>query len=150
MIRFYYSKKNIEICILIMSSKNSERTQITFEFPIKCSRSILFEYISTPSGLASWFSENVVTKSNKQLEFIFEDGEKIEATILKITPNTSIRFHLADSLPEEFLELEIDEDELTSDLVLRVTEFCNPNQVSEYQELWDSEFEQLKTVLGVS
>ena len=43
------------INILSMASKNIFR----IEFPIRSSLKILFNQISTPSGLSEWFADNV-------------------------------------------------------------------------------------------
>ena len=36
----------------------------TLEFPVRCSPSILFEFLSTPAGLGEWFADKVDERDN--------------------------------------------------------------------------------------
>ena len=47
----------------------------TLEFPIKTSVSVLYKRLSTPSGLAEWFADNVNIK-NDILTFYWEGSEE--------------------------------------------------------------------------
>ena len=37
----------------------SDKTKYEMEFPIHASPSLLFQYISTPSGMQEWYADNV-------------------------------------------------------------------------------------------
>ncbi|NBC57576.1 MAG: SRPBCC domain-containing protein, partial [Bacteroidetes bacterium] len=36
-----------------------DKVKIELEFPIQASPSLLYQYISTPSGLSEWFADNI-------------------------------------------------------------------------------------------
>ena len=40
----------------------SDKIKFELEFPIQASPQLLFQYISTPSGLSEWFADNVNSK----------------------------------------------------------------------------------------
>jgi hypothetical protein len=37
----------------------SKKQLFTLEFPVRCSPSILYEFLSTPAGLQEWFADKV-------------------------------------------------------------------------------------------
>ena len=37
----------------------SKKQQYTLEYPVRCSPTILYEFLSTPSGLQEWFADKV-------------------------------------------------------------------------------------------
>jgi uncharacterized protein YndB with AHSA1/START domain len=128
--------------------KKQSREQVVIEYPINCSPSILFNYISNASGLQEWFAHKVTTKSRTDFVFQFDDGEETKATLLKSVNNKLSRFKWENTADEEFMELEIIVDELTEDVAIKVTEFCNTDEKREIEELWHSQFETLRDVVG--
>ncbi len=42
----------------------SKKQQFTLEYPVRCSPSILFEFLSTPAGLQEWFADKVDERDN--------------------------------------------------------------------------------------
>ena len=129
-------------------SKKQGRVEVVLEFPIKCSPSILFNYISSASGLQEWFAHKVTLKSRLDYVFTFDDGQELKATLLKTVNNKLVKFHFENSQPDEYIEMEIMIDELTEDLALKVTEFCNEDEKRETEELWHAQVETLKDVMG--
>jgi uncharacterized protein YndB with AHSA1/START domain len=129
-------------------SKKQGRVEVVLEFPIKCSPSILYNYISSASGLQEWFAHKVTLKSRLDYVFTFDDGQELKATLLKSVNNKLVKFHFENSLPDEYIEIEIIIDELTEDLALKVTEFCNEDEKRETEELWHAQVETLKDVMG--
>ena len=67
-----------------MASKNI----FQIEFPIRSSLRILYNQISTPSGLSEWFADNV-NLNGKNYTF-FWDGDEQEAELLSKKNNQSI------------------------------------------------------------
>ena len=53
----------------------SDRIKFEMEFPIKVSQKLLFQYISTPSGLSEWFADNVNSRGEIFI-FIWDDSEE--------------------------------------------------------------------------
>lgn len=130
--------------------KKQSREQVVLEFPVKCSPGLLYNYIFSASGLQEWFAHKVVTKSRLDYVFEFDDGQVLKATLQKAVNNKLVRFHFENSQEDEYIEMEIIVDELTEDVALKVTEFCNPGERREIEELWHSQIETLKDVIGAA
>lgn len=129
-------------------ANKAERVQIVLEFPIHCSPNILFPYLSTAGGLSDWFAPKVDSKSRTEFSFTFEDGEVMNAKLSKMIPNKLVRFELDKNHEGEYFEMEIIVDELTEDVAIKVTEFCNINEKRETEEVWHTEIEGLKQAIG--
>ena len=61
----------------------SDRIKFEMEFPIKVSQKLLFQYISTPSGLSEWFADNVNSRGEIFI-FIWDDSEAVSYTHLTL------------------------------------------------------------------
>ena len=113
---------------------------------IKSSPNILFNYISTPSGLLEWFADDVNVKG-KRYTFIW-DGEETNAELLKRVNGKYVRFQWEDSQEDEFFEMEIKKDELTGDIALMVTDYTDEDEAEEISMLWESQVQDLRNALG--
>ena len=60
----------------------SDKIKFELEFPIQASSQLLYQYISTPSGLSEWFADDVMVK-DKIFTFFWEGSEQ-EAKLLKL------------------------------------------------------------------
>ena len=118
----------------------------SIEFPIHSSINILFKRLSTPSGLAEWFADDVSIKNNTFI-FHWEDSQQ-SAELVKKKENEFIKFRWADN-KEGFFEFRIEIDDMTSDVSLIVTDFAEDED--EEQEgilLWETQIENLRRALG--
>ena len=52
-----------------------EKIKYELEFPITSSPQLLYQYISTPSGLSEWFADNVNSRG-EFFTFIWDDAEE--------------------------------------------------------------------------
>ncbi|MDP2176531.1 MAG: START-like domain-containing protein [Bacteroidota bacterium] len=129
-------------------TKKMKRVEINLEFPIRCSPSILFNYISNPSGLQEWFAHKVISKSRLDFEFEFDDGTINKAKLLKSVNNRLTRFKWENSPENEFMEIEIIVDELTDDVAIKITEQCSEEEMRGLKELWESQIDTLRHVVG--
>ena len=129
-----------------MKSSLSKNKKYTLEFPIKSSPLILFEFLSTPSGLTQWFADQVDVFHNDFT--FFWDNNPSKAKMIEQHENERIRFHWHDSPSDEFFEFKIQTAEITGDTVLLVTDFANPKDLKDAQRLWDSQVHELKMRLG--
>lgn len=125
----------------------ASRQKLVLEFEIRSSPAILYNYISTPSGLVEWFADDVNIKKTKTYTFIW-DGEESTAELVKKVPGKYIRFHWVDSEEGEYFEFEIKKDELTRDIALVVTDWCDEDDIEETELLWESQVQDLKNALG--
>ena len=126
----------------------SDRIKFEMEFPIKVSQKLLFQYISTPSGLSEWFADNVNSRGEIFI-FIWNDSEESAKLIKKIN-NDKIQFQwLDDEETDYYFELRIQFDEITKDVSLIVTDFAeDEDEVEESKLLWTNQISDLKKVLG--
>ena len=118
------------------------------EFQITSSVSILYNRLSTPSGLAVWFADDVIIKD--KIYSFFWDGHKQDANLLNKKDNQFIRFKwVDDEETESYFEFKIQIDDITQDLALIVTDFAeDEDEKQEQTELWSKQIQQLKRAIG--
>jgi len=127
----------------------SDRIKYEMEFPIKVSQRLLFQYLSTPSGLSEWFADNVNSRGEKFI-FIWDDSEEV-ANLISKKMSEKIKFQWdEDEDTDYFFELRIQFDEITKDVSLIVTDFADEDEVEESKMLWTNQIADLKKVLGSS
>ena len=125
----------------------SEKTKYEMEFPITASPQLLYQYISTSSGLSEWFADNV--NSRGEIFTFIWDGEAEKASAKK--SSEKVRFRWIDEDENEtnyFFEFRIQEDELTKDVSLVITDFAEEDEIEESKQLWETQIAELKLVLG--
>lgn len=123
------------------------RVKFQSEFVINASPSLIYNYISNPSGLSEWFADNVNSRGEKYT-FIW-DGDEETAFLIKNKQDTYVRFQWEDDEDTKyFFELNIVEDDLTGDVSLMITDFADEDEIDEAKLLWESQIEDLKKVLG--
>ncbi len=133
---------------LNMSTGNA-RIKIELEYPLRSSPTIIYQYISNPSGLQSWFADHVGVKSGTQYVFQWEDGTKTEANLVKNVVNKYVKFSISGSpTPDEFLEFRIQQDEITGDVDLLITEFVDSGEEEMAASIWDAAVDNLRYIIG--
>jgi uncharacterized protein YndB with AHSA1/START domain len=125
----------------------ASRQKLILEFEIRSSPAILYNYISTPSGLVEWFADDVNIRKGKDYTFIWE-AEEMKAELVKKVPGKYIRFEWEDAEDGEYFEFEIKKDELTRDIALVITDWCDDDDTEETELLWGSQVQDLKNALG--
>jgi len=126
----------------------SHLTKYTLEFPINSSVNILYNRLSSSSGLSEWFADDVMI--DDKIFTFFWDGSDQKAKLLKLKMNQFIRFKWEDNdTQEDYFEFLIQVDELTSDVSLIITDFAEDEQDQEEQtELWNKQISILKGAIG--
>lgn len=122
------------------------RTKLKLEYLFNCSPKLLYRFISSPSGLESWFADQV-NINDDTYEFKWE-GSSSKAKLLENRLNSHTKFQWEESEDEEYFEFRVRQDELTGELSLTITDFCDTNEQEENQMLWDASVNQLRTRLG--
>jgi uncharacterized protein YndB with AHSA1/START domain len=125
-------------------------TKTTLEYEINASRRMLYPYISTASGLAQWFAEDVSVDEDKNFHFIW-DGEVHKAKMAAHRTNNFVKFEfLNDMIDEEhaYTEIRLEQNELTQAVFLRVIDYSDIEDEEEVHELWDNIIHELKEIVG--
>jgi uncharacterized protein YndB with AHSA1/START domain len=124
-----------------------EKVKYEMEFPIHASPSLLYQYISTPSGLSEWYADNV---NSRGVDFIFIwEGSEEQAKLLGKKNGERIKFRWdEDEGTDYYFELRIQVDEITKDVSLMVTDFAEEDEIDEGKMLWENMISSLKHILG--
>ncbi|MCL5244175.1 START-like domain-containing protein [Cellulophaga sp. 20_2_10] len=125
----------------------SDKINYELEFVIQSSPQMLYQYISTPSGLSEWFADNVNSRGEK-FTFIWDGSEEV-ANLLKKKSDEFIRFTWEEEEDDScYFELRIKVDDITSDVSLFISDFADEDEVEEGKLLWTNQISSLKQVLG--
>ena len=122
------------------------KIRIQFEYVINCSPKVLYNRLSTASGLTEWFADNVKIRG-KKYTFIWDESEQVAEMVLH-KENRLVRFNWLDEDEETYFEFKITRDELTGDVSLLITDFTDEGEEDETRGLWDAQVADLKHVLG--
>ena len=136
----YISKKKVSM---------DQKVRYEIEFPVNSSPQLLYQYISTPSGLAEWFADDVNSRG-EFFTFIWDDTQE-KARLASKKSGEKVKFRWVDDKNKDtdyFFELHILEDELTKDVSLLVVDFAEKNEIPEASQLWENQISDLKHVLG--
>ncbi|MBF8151553.1 SRPBCC domain-containing protein [Winogradskyella sp. F6397] len=126
-----------------------EKEKYEMEFVIQASPSLIYTYISTPSGLSEWFADNV--NSRGELFTFIWDGSEEQAKLLSKKSGERIKFRwLSDEEDGAscYFEIRIQVDEITKDVSLMITDYAEDDEIDEGKMLWENQISSLKQVLG--
>lgn len=125
------------------------RLKFEIEFTIHASPNMLFQYISTPSGLSEWFAENV--NSRGEIYSFLWDGVEEKAKLIGKKNDEKVKFRwIADEDSSYYFEMKIVEDDITKDVSLVITDFSEEDEMEESKLLWESQIHDLRQVLGAN
>jgi uncharacterized protein YndB with AHSA1/START domain len=133
----------------ILKKYMGKKKEFVIEYDFQSSPQLLFQYLSTASGLSEWFSDDVNYRGEKYT-FFWGDSEEY-ARVLSKKVNERIRYQWINGEDDEedyFFEFKIQMDEITKDVSLIVTDFTDEDELEEAKLLWDSLISDLKQVLG--
>jgi len=124
----------------------SKKQLFTLEYPVRCSPSILFEFLSTPAGLQEWFADKV---DERDSVFSFSwNGSVDKAEVLETVEDKSIKFHWLHAPKEEFFEFFIEKSEVTNQTILTVRDFAEKRDIKDQSQLWASQLKDLFHRIG--
>ncbi len=127
-----------------------QQEKIHLEYFLKAtSKAVIWDAISTPSGLERWFADRI---KSDQKQFIFQWGkeETREAEVISCRNGHFIRFHWTDEEETKtYFEMKLNFDELTNEIILEITDHASPEEVDDQKELWESLIEKLRRNYGV-
>jgi uncharacterized protein YndB with AHSA1/START domain len=129
------------------SSVKEPKGKFVLEFVIGTSRAILYEFLTTPSGLSEWFADDV--NIHDGVFTFYWDGSEQKALLLDFKEEQFIRFQWMDKPEGSYFEFKIEIDDLTGDVSLMVTDFADEgSDLETSKRLWDSQIHTLMHVIG--
>ncbi|MBL7705418.1 MAG: ATPase [Taibaiella sp.] len=124
----------------------SKKNLFTVEVPVRCSPSILFEFLSTPSGLQEWFADEV---DQRDETFYFSwDGSTDEAELLESEENVFVKFRWDYYNDDEYFEFRIAQSDVTNETILQISDFADKAEIKDQQQLWNRQINDLKHRIG--
>jgi len=121
-------------------------TKIELEFILKSSERILFNRLSTASGLSEWFADDV-TVSDKIFTFVWEGVEE-KAEMISKKDQQYVKFKWLESEEDTYFEFRIQTHDITKEIALIITDFAIEDEKEEVVELWETQINELKHILG--
>jgi len=116
------------------------------EFEMRASPKMLYNYISTPSGLAAWFANDVNIRDGIY-SFIWS-GSAARAKTLAMRDSQIVAFQWLDEEDKSYFVFEIVQDDITGDVALVITDFAFPGEMEQNIRLWNSQIHDLMQVIG--
>jgi uncharacterized protein YndB with AHSA1/START domain len=122
----------------------SKKKEFTIERTFRASPTILYNFLTTPSGLVQWFADHV-DKTGDNFSFYW-NGNKETATIVSFSEEEHLKIQWDDQ--DHFILYEIDKSEVTGETVLFVTDFAEEDEMDDQIQLWESQLDDLTKCMG--
>ena len=145
----YISKLQIKYEGNKMKNRMTDKHKIELEYLLKTSPKVFENMVSTPSGLAEWYADDVNIKED--IYTFYWDGSEEQAKLLSKKAGHHMRWKWLREEEEEddtFFEIQFEVDPMTKTLVLHITDFAGNDDIEEVKMLWESSIQELKRVLG--
>ncbi|MBX3241105.1 MAG: ATPase [Chitinophagaceae bacterium] len=124
----------------------SKKQLYTLEYPVRCSPSILYEFLSTPAGLQEWFADRVDERDDV-FSFSWNDATD-KAEILEAEEDKFVRFRWLHTPKDEYFEFAIEKSEVTNQTILVIKDFAEKRDIQDQSRLWDYQVKELFHRLG--
>ncbi len=124
----------------------SKKQLYTLEYPVRSSPNILYEFLSTSSGLQEWFADKV---DDQDGVFSFSwNGSEETAEVLDSEEDKFIRFHWSNAPKGEYFEFRIVKSEVTNQTILIINDFAEKKEIKDQTRLWDHQLKDLFHRIG--
>lgn len=138
------AKKSI---VIDVKTGPEPKGRFELEYVVHSSAPILFEFLTSPSGLSEWFCDDVNIR-NGVYSFKWDDNEQ-QARVVKLLEEKQVRFQWVDRHDNSYFEFRIERDDLTNDISLLVVDFAETAEDRASSTLlWNSQVDKLLHVLG--
>lgn len=127
--------------------KKEPAGKFEMEFILHAPIGLLYDFLTTPSGLAEWFADDVDLKNDI---YTFNwDGSKQHAKIVAAKLDSFIRLHWMDKPEGTYFEFRILADELTNEISLMITDFGDgDDDIKTSRQLWQAQIQRLIKSMG--
>lgn len=125
------------------------KEKFELEFLVNASAKIIYQCLSTPSGLSEWFADDVNVRDDI-FTFIWEGTEE-SAKIITRRKDEFVKYQWMEDFEageKVFFEIRIHIDAMTKELALIVTDFAEPDDIEDAKLLWASQIDALSHILG--
>ncbi len=123
-------------------SKKEPKGKYTLEYVMNTTVAILFEFLSSPSGLVEWFADEASIYEGVYT-FVW-DGSAQKAKITGVKENEFIRLQWLEKTDGTYFEFRIMVDAIAKDVSLIITDFLDDDSdLDTSKRLWDSQIEKL-------
>ena len=144
-----------KIFFILLQQPNYEYNQIemskkqlfTLEFPVRCSPSILYEFLATPAGLQEWFADKVDEWDNVY-SFSWNGEKPDKSEVVEKEQDKFIRYHWLHSEKGEYFEFRIEKTEVSNQTVLLVKDFAEKSEIRDQSRLWEYQLKDLFHRIG--
>lgn len=125
----------------------SKKQKYTLEFPVKCSPTILWGFLSTPAGLQEWFADKV-DEWESEYSFVWGNGAPEKAKMVEEQEEVFIKYRWLHSDKDEFFEFRITKTEISNQTILVITDFAEKAEIKDASNLWEYQIKELFHRLG--
>lgn len=133
--------------IITQANMAQKKQAFTIERTFRSSPTILYDFLTTPSGLIQWFSDSA--DLNGDIYTFGWNGDEQNAEVLSFDEEDYIRLRWEDEDDDKaYFEYRIKKNDITGETILYLTDFAFKNEVKETINLWDSQLNDLKKCIG--
>ncbi len=124
----------------------SKKVLYTLEYPVRCSPSILYDFLISPAALQEWFAEKV---DEKEGVYSFTwNGTEEKANLLEKELDKYVRYRWSYMAKDEYFEFRIDRSEVTNQTILIIKDFADKKDIKDQSQLWEYQVKDLFYRLG--
>ena len=125
----------------------NKRTSFDQEFIFKASPAILYQFLTYPDRLVSWFCDGADIQDEI---YTFEwDGSEEEWEMIDDIQEERVKFRILDNDDEdEYLEFRMYKSDITNETILEITAFADDDEIDEERTFWENQIKKLRIVCG--
>ncbi len=124
----------------------SKKSIFTLEYPVRCSPSILYDFLISPAGLQEWFAEKVDERDG--IYSFTWNGNTEKAELLEKEQDKFVRYRWNYMAKDEYFEFAIEKSEITNQTILVVRDFADKKDVKDQSKLWEYQIKDLFHRIG--
>lgn len=123
------------------------------EYEFRASPKLLYPYLSTASGMADWFCDDVkVDNINHRYNFVWDSTDHwATLAVQKLNKHIKYEFERHETMADDesgYIEFRLDQNDMTQSVYLKVVDFSAMDDHEELEELWDGLVHTLKEKVG--
>lgn len=124
-----------------------ERVSFTAEFLFKASPAIIYKFLTSADCIIRWFCDECKIIDGRY-SFVW-DGNVEEAIVLEDREDECLRLQWDDAeSDEEYLEFNLGRSEVTGETIVKITAFCDDDEVEEEKQFWSTQMDALHRATG--